>query len=122
MRACDPRYLMARNAHVLLAGVNQLDGFASSSGVPGTSSGQSSLSSFRALPAKSNLKRRLTDCMEGDESQGSVNEPVKKKRNIQFDAVTVYYFSRAQGFTCVPSQVSANVPRLFPTGRREEDR
>ncbi|EZA62713.1 uncharacterized protein LOC105288071 [Ooceraea biroi] len=83
--------------------VNQLDGFASSSGAPGTS-GQPPLSSFRTLPAKSNLKRRLTDCMEGDESRSTVDEPVKKKRNIQFDAVTVYYFPRAQGFTCVPSQ------------------
>ncbi|XP_012535771.2 uncharacterized protein LOC105836348 [Monomorium pharaonis] len=84
-------------------GVNQLDGYAASSGAPGTP-GQLPLTSFRTLPAKSNLKRRLTDCMEGDESRGNVDEPLKKKRNIQFDAVTVYYFPRAQGFTCVPSQ------------------
>ncbi|XP_050461067.1 uncharacterized protein LOC126856535 isoform X2 [Cataglyphis hispanica] len=84
-------------------GVNQLDGFASSSGTPETP-GQAPLTSFRALPAKSNLKRRLTDCMEGDESRSNPDEPVKKKRNIQFDAVTVYYFPRTQGFTCVPSQ------------------
>lgn len=84
-------------------GVNQLDGFASSSGVSALSS-QPPLSSFRTLPAKSNLKRRLTDCMESDESRSNIDEPVKKKRNIQFDAVTVYYFPRAQGFTCVPSQ------------------
>ncbi|XP_011059821.1 PREDICTED: uncharacterized protein LOC105149241 [Acromyrmex echinatior] len=84
-------------------GVNQLDGYAASSGTPGTP-GQLPLTSFRTLPAKSNLKRRLTDCMEGDESRGNVDEPLKKKRNIQFDAVTVYYFPRAQGFTCVPSQ------------------
>ncbi|XP_018405987.1 PREDICTED: uncharacterized protein LOC108782266 [Cyphomyrmex costatus] len=84
-------------------GVNQLDGYAASSGTPGTP-GQLPLTNFRTLPAKSNLKRRLTDCMEGDESRGNVDEPLKKKRNIQFDAVTVYYFPRAQGFTCVPSQ------------------
>ncbi|XP_070149081.1 uncharacterized protein Axud1 isoform X2 [Polyergus mexicanus] len=84
-------------------GVNQLDGFAPSSGTPETP-GQAPLTSFRTLPAKSNLKRRLTDCMEGDESRSNPDEPVKKKRNIQFDAVTVYYFPRTQGFTCVPSQ------------------
>nr|CAD7399152.1 unnamed protein product [Timema cristinae] len=28
----------------------------------------------------------------------------KKKRSISFDKVTVYYFPRSQGFTCVPSQ------------------
>ena len=27
-----------------------------------------------------------------------------RKRQIQFGKVTVYYFSRAQGFTCVPAQ------------------
>ncbi|TGZ55543.1 uncharacterized protein Axud1 [Temnothorax longispinosus] len=84
-------------------GVNQLEAYAGSSGTSGTP-GQLPLTSFRALPAKSNLKRRLTDCMESDESRGNVDEPLKKKRNIHFDAVTVYYFSRAQGFTCVPSQ------------------
>ncbi|XP_046427087.1 uncharacterized protein LOC124183103 [Neodiprion fabricii] len=57
-------------------------------------------------PPKSNLKRRLTDCMEGEPDAKRLNpdESQKKKRNIQFDAVTVYYFPRAQGFTCVPSQ------------------
>lgn len=96
---------------IFLSGVNQLDGFAPSSGTPETP-GQAPLTSFRTLPAKSNLKRRLTDCMEGDESQSNPDEPVKKKRNIQFDAVTVYYFPRTQGFTCVPSQVSPKI--VFP--------
>lgn len=68
---------------------------------------QTSLPTFRS-PPKSNLKRRLVDCMEGEPNAKRTNadEPPKKKRNIQFDAVTVYYFPRAQGFTCVPSQVS----------------
>jgi hypothetical protein len=74
-------------------------------------------------PSKSNLKRRLAECIgEGEDypdskrldvdestSTSSANEflaTAKKKRNIQFDAVTVYYFPRAQGFTCVPSQVN----------------
>ncbi|XP_058792965.1 uncharacterized protein LOC131665232 isoform X2 [Phymastichus coffea] len=62
-------------------------------------------------PAKSSLKRRLTDCLEEADEPGTKRLNVddstgtlKKKRNIQFDAVTVYYFPRAQGFTCVPSQ------------------
>ncbi|XP_014204229.1 uncharacterized protein LOC106636361 [Copidosoma floridanum] len=62
-------------------------------------------------PSKSSLKRRLTtDCLE-DNDEPSLKRPnldesgnVKNKRNIQFDAVTVYYFPRTQGFTCVPSQ------------------
>jgi len=100
--------------HSRLSGVNQLDGYAASSGTPGTP-GQLPLTSFRTLPAKSNLKRRLTDCMESDESRGNVDEPLKKKRNIQFDAVTVYYFPRAQGFTCVPSQVSGKIGFSLPS-------
>ncbi|KAF7996491.1 hypothetical protein HCN44_002123 [Aphidius gifuensis] len=58
-------------------------------------------------PQKSSLKRRLDDCLEGEPSAKRNNtdgEPFKKKRNIKFDAVTVYYFPRSQGFTCVPSQ------------------
>jgi len=96
-------YFVTRRSR--LSGVNQLDGYATSSGTSGTP-GQLSLTSFRTLPTKSNLKRRLIDCMESDESRSNVDEPLKKKRNIHFDAVTVYYFPRAQGFTCVPSQVS----------------
>lgn len=33
-----------------------------------------------------------------------VNDGVKKKKGVCFDSVTVYYFPRSQGFTCVPSQ------------------
>ena len=47
--------------------------------------------------SRSNLKRRL--------SYDDRDAPrPKKKRSISFDKVTVYYFPRAQGFTCVPSQ------------------
>ncbi|GLV42321.1 AXIN1 up-regulated 1 [Carabus blaptoides fortunei] len=46
---------------------------------------------------KSSLKRKLA---EEDECQPQS----KKKKGISFDSVTVYYFPRAQGFTCVPSQ------------------
>ncbi|XP_024935551.1 microtubule-associated protein futsch isoform X2 [Cephus cinctus] len=58
-------------------------------------------------PPKSNLKRRLTDCMESEPSpakRSNTDDTSPRKKNIQFDAVTVYYFPRAQGFTCVPSQ------------------
>lgn len=84
--------------------VNQLDSFVPSVGVPGTP--QPPLTNFRS-PPKSNLKRRLIDCMDEAPSpkRSNTEESMKKKRNIQFDAVTVYYFPRAQGFTCVPSQV-----------------
>ncbi|XP_043495758.1 uncharacterized protein LOC122519971 isoform X2 [Polistes fuscatus] len=86
--------------------VNQLEeSFVSDTSVPGVS--QTTLTTFRS-PSKSNLKRRLTDCMEESEPSpkrsNTTEEPIKKKRNIHFDAVTVYYFPRAQGFTCVPSQ------------------
>lgn len=47
-------------------------------------------------PIKGSLKRKSSDGVE--------NRPIKKKRGISFDSVTVYYFPRAQGFTCVPSQ------------------
>lgn len=48
-------------------------------------------------PPKSNLKRKMS-------SDDNDQPKVKKKRGITFDSVTVFYFPRAQGFTCVPSQ------------------
>lgn len=50
----------------------------------------------KVKPLKASLKRK------NGENEGS--PPCKKKRGISFDSVTVYYFPRAQGFTCVPSQ------------------
>lgn len=32
------------------------------------------------------------------------NKKIKKKKNVRFDDVTVYYFARSQGFVSVPSQ------------------
>ena len=52
-------------------------------------------------PQRGLLKRRREDA---DEDCGVAR---KKKRTIAFDGVTVFYFPRAQGFTCVPSQVSS---------------
>lgn len=48
---------------------------------------------------RSNLKRRSDGCERIDEIAAK-----KQKRNIQFTDVTVFYFPRIQGFTCVPSQ------------------
>lgn len=50
-------------------------------------------------PTRSNLKRRSDPCDQID-----AIEMKKPKRNIQFTDVTVFYFPRIQGFTCVPSQ------------------
>ncbi|CAG9837084.1 unnamed protein product [Diabrotica balteata] len=46
---------------------------------------------------KSSLKRKLV-ADENDEPKA------KKRKGITFDSVTVFYFPRTQGFTCVPSQ------------------
>lgn len=83
---------------------NQLETFVPGVITPNTS--QTPMPSFPS-PPKSNLKRRLTDAMDNEPAAKKSNndEPAKKKRNIHFDAVTVYYFPRTQGFTCVPSQV-----------------
>jgi hypothetical protein len=53
--------------------------------------------SHRLASRRSNLKHHLPyDDQDGPQS--------KRKKSISFDKVTVYYFPRAQGFTCVPSQ------------------
>lgn len=46
---------------------------------------------------RSTLKRPATSVCEGG------SKP-KRKKSIVFDSVSVYYFPRTQGFTCVPSQ------------------
>ncbi|XP_012257609.2 uncharacterized protein LOC105686917 isoform X2 [Athalia rosae] len=94
---------------------NQLDGVLPENSTEGASAlmhvSQSLTLSEIPLPArrtsfpKSNLKRRPVEGAEGEPilKKLSPNRP-REKKNIQFDAVTVYYFARAQGFTCVPSQ------------------
>lgn len=49
-------------------------------------------------PIKSSLKRKISTDNDSEEPKA------KKRRGITFDSVTVFYFPRAQGFTCVPSQ------------------
>lgn len=64
------------------------------------STNTTSLVSPSLMPSfRSNLKRRSDP---GD--QIDAIEVKKSKRNIQFSNVTVYYFPRIQGFTCIPSQ------------------
>ncbi|XP_075992602.1 AXIN1 up-regulated 1 [Anticarsia gemmatalis] len=50
------------------------------------------------IPLKSSLKRKWSDDNKNEP------QPKKRKENIKFDNVTVFYFPRAQGFSCVPSQ------------------
>lgn len=45
-------------------------------------------------------KRKYDDDNEQIESK----KKLKKKKNVRFDDVTVYYFARSQGFVSVPSQ------------------
>ncbi|KAG0724507.1 Cysteine/serine-rich nuclear protein 2 [Chionoecetes opilio] len=49
------------------------------------------------LERRSSLKRRASE--EAEDAR-----PAKCRRGIQFEGVTVFYFPRSQGFTCVPSQ------------------
>ena len=39
-----------------------------------------------------------------DTNAQPTNKKQKKKKNVRFDDVTVYYFARSQGFVSVPSQ------------------
>ncbi|KAF2901992.1 hypothetical protein ILUMI_04192 [Ignelater luminosus] len=50
------------------------------------------------MPIRSTLKRKVAT------EDGEDQPKCKKKRGITFESVTVFYFPRAQGFTCVPSQ------------------
>lgn len=56
------------------------------------------MANLKKAPTKSSLKRKSTEVEDAPPAK------VKKKRGIAFDSVTVFYFPRTQGFTCVPSQ------------------
>lgn len=60
-----------------------------------------------AKPTRSLLKRRAPDSCNtsSDSSYLEEGSPPKRRKEIRFNNVTVYYFPRTQGFTCVPSQV-----------------
>jgi Cysteine/serine-rich nuclear protein N-terminus len=51
-------------------------------------------------PPKSSLKRRSTDVLDDAVDVATTKRP---KKSLTFDGVTVYFFPRIQGFTCVPS-------------------
>ncbi|XP_068902797.1 uncharacterized protein Axud1 isoform X2 [Tenebrio molitor] len=57
---------------------------------------------LEAQPKKVALKSSLKRKLPAEEEDGQPK--CKKKRGISFDSVTVFYFPRAQGFTCIPSQ------------------
>lgn len=42
--------------------------------------------------------------MASCETSESEEPPKKRKKSVCFKGVTVFYFPRSQGFTCVPSQ------------------
>ncbi len=46
---------------------------------------------------------RTVDCLDTGEFEYTLIKK-KPKKAVSFDGVTVYYFPRAQGFGCVPSQ------------------
>lgn len=50
------------------------------------------------MALRSSLKRKFSDDNKNEP------QPKKRKESIAFDNVTVFYFPRAQGFSCVPSQ------------------
>lgn len=50
---------------------------------------------------KSNINKRPSSVLSDGSEAGLAKKPKKK---ISFSAVTAYYFPRAQGFTCIPSQ------------------
>lgn len=54
-----------------------------------------------ALPSEAN---RMFILHFNDLCLQSGSPKVSAKKSVSFDGVTVYYFPRVQGFTCVPSQ------------------
>lgn len=48
-------------------------------------------------PAKSSLKRRSNETLHNDDTK-------KPRHSINFSDITIYYFPRCQGFSCVPTQ------------------
>jgi cysteine/serine-rich nuclear protein len=49
-------------------------------------------------------KRKYDDNQTNDSEPDLTIKKTKKKKNVRFDDVTVYYFARSQGFISVPSQ------------------
>ncbi|KAJ8929478.1 hypothetical protein NQ314_017831 [Rhamnusium bicolor] len=77
---------------------NELNGLAESAKEIAKNIGDILSAAQSKKPIKSSLKRKISSDNDTDQPN------VKKRRGITFDSVTVFYFPRAQGFTCVPSQ------------------
>jgi hypothetical protein len=52
---------------------------------------------------ESNINKRPNSVLSDADDAGMVSAK-KPKKKISFSSVTAYYFPRAQGFTCIPSQ------------------
>ncbi|XP_076313290.1 AXIN1 up-regulated 1 [Tachypleus tridentatus] len=63
------------------------------------SNSNSSLQTFNSDEAPT-----VSSSMTSTENSDCDEPPRKKKKSVCFNSVTVYYFPRTQGFTCVPSQ------------------
>ena len=88
----DDQSCMSRLANEALPGTSKEPMHAS------MSSSECSSDSNEADRRRSTLKRPASSACDGE------SQP-KRKKSIAFDSVSVYYFPRTQGFTCVPSQV-----------------
>lgn len=63
---------------------------------------------YNDVVVKSSLKRTSNQDTKNEHSLCK-----KARRGITFDSVSVYYFPRTQGFTCIPSQVIIKVKLSF---------
>jgi hypothetical protein len=52
---------------------------------------------------ESNINKRPSSVIS-DADDAGIGSAKKPKKKISFSSVTAYYFPRAQGFTCIPSQ------------------
>lgn len=70
----------------------------------------STKSDIQALPSTSKHPRVIKSNLKRSRPQDE-NEPKTKKvkKSIEFENVSIFYFPRTQGFTCVPSQVNKDV-------------
>ena len=65
--------------------------------------GQILSSEYSETDGSSGTLKRTSSALS-DIAESSEAKKTNRKRRITFSAVTAYYFPRAQGFTCVPSQ------------------
>lgn len=67
--------------------------------------GSPSNQGFHHQQGDQELSRRGSRRPREEDAEEAVAPPSKRRsKAVGFDSVTVYYFQRMQGFTCVPSQ------------------